>query len=58
MATTYKTHQYDEVIPIYDGRVSNSTTDWRPLTDYEKQLLGEIEELKKEIETLKTNEPD
>lgn len=49
---TYKINEFNEVIPIYDGKVSNSCTDRRDLTDYEEQLLEEIKELKEEIEEL------
>jgi len=48
----YEANEFGEVVPIYDGRASNSTTDRRSLTEYEEQLLAEIKELKEEIERL------
>lgn len=55
MGTTYSVNQFDEVVPCYDGRTSNSTTDRRYTTDFEKQLLEEIKELKTELEEVKAN---
>ena len=55
MGTTYSVNQFDEVVPCYDGRTSNSTTDRRYTTDFEKQLLEEIKELKIELEEAKAN---
>lgn len=55
MGTTYSVNQFDEVVPCYDGRTSNSTTDRRYTTDFEKQLLEEIKELKIELEETKAN---
>jgi len=52
MGTTYSVNQFDEVVPCYDGRTSNSTTDRRELTDFERQLLEQIKDLEKEIEEL------
>ncbi len=53
MATTYDVNEFDEVVPCYDGKVSTSTMDRRYTTDFEKQLLEEIKELKEELEIAK-----
>jgi len=55
MGTTYHVNEFDEVVPCLDGRVSNSTSDRRYTTDFEKQLLEEIKDLQTEIEQLKAN---
>ena len=49
MGTTYRVNEFDEVVPYYDGRASNSTTDRREVTEFEGQLLVEIKELKTEL---------
>ena len=49
MGTTYSVNKFREVVPCYDGRVSNSTRDRRELTEFEEQLLEEIEGLKTEL---------
>ena len=48
MGTTYIVNEFNEVVPYDNGRASNSTRDRRELTEFEEQLLAEIEELKKE----------
>lgn len=52
-------NQFNEVVPVDCGRVSNDTSRRRSLTDFEEELLEEIrslelekEELQKEIEEL------
>ena len=52
MGTTYRVNEFDEVVPYYDGRASNSTTDRREGTEFEGQLLVEIKELKTELANL------
>ncbi len=50
----YIVNKFNEVVPVTGGRVSLDTRNRRDLTDFEMQLLNEIEELEKEIEELKS----
>ena len=43
---------FGEVVPVTSGRVSNDTRTYRAQTDFEVELLAEIEELKSEVERL------
>ena len=47
--TRYDVNEFKEVVPYLDGRKSNDTRNYRDLTEYEEQLLEEIEDLKKQI---------
>ena len=49
MAMSYEVNEFEEVVPYNCGRKSTDTTTYRDLTGYEKQLLEEILELKKEL---------
>ena len=43
--TTYKVNEFNEVVPVNNGRVSNSAGDRRELTNFEKLLLDDIKNL-------------
>jgi hypothetical protein len=52
MSTTYDVNEFNEVVPYLSGRKSNDTRLYRELTEFEEQLLEEIEELKRYINEL------
>ena len=52
MSTRYEINQFDEVVPIYDGRVSNNTREYREATELELQQREEIAILEKRIKEL------
>lgn len=52
MGTRYGINRFDEVVPVYDGRVSNNTREYREATDLELQQREEIETLEKRIKEL------
>ena len=49
MGMSYDVNQFNEVVPYTSGRKSIDTTTYRELTEYEKQLLEEIKELKEQL---------
>ncbi len=52
MSTRYEINQFDEVVPIYGGRVSNNTREYREATELELQQREEIATLEKRIKEL------
>lgn len=52
MGTVYDVNEFKEVVPYLDGRKSNDTRTYRELTEFEEQLLEEIEGLKRYINEL------
>lgn len=46
-------NQFNEVVPISNGRVSNDTSTYRNLTSFEEELLEEIKRLELENEELR-----
>lgn len=46
-------NQFNEVVPVNCGRVSNDTSRRRSLTDFEEELLEEIQRLELENEELR-----
>jgi hypothetical protein len=52
MSTKYDINQFGEVVPSYDGRVSNNTREYREATELELQQRQEIEALEKRIKEL------
>ena len=52
MSTRYDINKFDEVVPIYGGRVSNNTREYREATELELQQREEIATLEKRIEEL------
>lgn len=53
MSIRYDINRFDQVVPIFDGRVSNDTREYREATELELQQREEIATLEKEIEGLK-----
>jgi len=49
---THIVNEFNEVIPVKNGRISNDTNERRNLTDFEVELLEEIGCLKGEIKRL------
>lgn len=47
-------NQFNEVVPVDCGRVSNDTSRRRSLTDFEEELLEEIKRLELENEELRS----
>jgi regulator of replication initiation timing len=47
-------NQFNEVVPVEYGRVSNDAARRRSLTDFEEELLEEIRNLKLENEELRS----
>ena len=46
-------NQFNEVVPISNGRASNDTSTYRNLTAFEEELLEEIKRLELENEELR-----
>ena len=46
-------NQFNEVVPISNGRASNDTSTYRNLTTFEEELLEEIKRLELENEELR-----
>lgn len=46
-------NKWNEVVPVANGRVSNDTSTYRNLTDFEEELLEEIKSLELENEKLR-----
>lgn len=55
-AMRYIVNEFDEVVPVINGRVSTDTRERRPLTGFEEDLLEEIDILKDEIKKLQEKE--
>ncbi len=49
----YFVNKFNEVVPVINGKVSNDTQNRRDLTEFEVELLNEIEKLENEIDRLK-----
>lgn len=49
MSDYYEVNQFDEVVPIMNGRRSNNTREYRDLTEFESQLIEEKKELEQQI---------
>jgi len=52
MSIVYDVNEFDEVVPYVSGRKANNTGLYRGLTEFEKQLLEEIDDLKRYIKEL------
>lgn len=49
---THIVNEFNEVVPVKNGRLSNNADERRNLTDFEVELLEEIKYLKDDIKRL------